>query len=122
MVNVDWNDLSCRSDIESIMVSATPKEKIWALLQLDALPNIKLHEKYGVCMTSGMIDEFEKRGIQRVSHTSLPSYCGSKVFAYSKNPIWFGEKQMRVVYASLNDFAEFISPGRLTTVQASIPQ
>jgi hypothetical protein len=110
--NIDWNDWSYRIDMESIMSSATAKEKIWALLQIEgALPDFRWSDKYGVCMTSGIIHEFEKRGIQRISHTSLPSYCGSKKFTYTKNPLWFGEKQMRVVYASLKDFAEFLSPG-----------
>jgi hypothetical protein len=119
MTNVDWDDPKNRTEIDSIIISASPKEKIWALLTLGVVPNHKLHHKYGVCLTSGVVEELERKGVQRLSHSSLAAYCDSKTFKYTeKSPIRFGNsKPIRVVYASLDDFANFVSPESVPEAQ-----
>jgi hypothetical protein len=103
---LDYATGKARETIDDVMANATLEEKIKALIAINALPFVRWHDTYEVCLTAPVIEELKKHGITRVSHTQLPSYCEG--FSYDK--LWFWSKQQRVVHAKLDKFVEFINP------------
>jgi CRISPR/Cas system-associated protein Cas10 (large subunit of type III CRISPR-Cas system) len=104
----DYETPAARKTIDEVMANATLEEKLRALIALDTLPHFKWHHDIEVCIMSSIVEELRRRGISRVSHKQIASYCNG--FTYEK--IWLGSKQCRVVHSKLKDFVVFTNPGQ----------
>ncbi|MDQ3902254.1 MAG: hypothetical protein M3247_01175 [Thermoproteota archaeon] len=112
---LDYFTPAAREAIDNALTTATMEEKVEALLNLEALPDFRMHPQYEVCIMHSIIDELKRRGINRVSHSQLKSYFGNDSgFEYQR--VRFGgesgrkdPKQHRVLCIKLKDFADLIS-------------
>jgi hypothetical protein len=116
----DYETPAARKTIDEVMANATLEEKIRALIALDTLPHFKWHHDREVCIMSSIVEELRRRGISRVSHKQIASYCNG--FTYEK--IWLGSKQFRVIHSKLEDFVRFTNPGQHhhISIQAAMQQ
>jgi hypothetical protein len=78
------------------------------LLEKHKLQGFAFHEKYGVCMTTAVMDALKGYGLDsddRIKHSDLEDLCGFK-----EGWIKLKKKSVRVKYANLNEFTDFIAP------------
>jgi hypothetical protein len=108
---LDYNLGTAKKTIDDVMTTATLEEKTLAVTALNCVPSLKWHEdKKLVCIMPSITEELKKRGISRVAHTQLPSYCGTGFFYDRALRFGGSRKQHRAICAKIEDFIAFIDP------------
>jgi Bifunctional DNA primase/polymerase, N-terminal len=86
----------------------SPNMRIDWLVENNKLRGFTKHPKYGICMTTAVIDAIKPYGLNvdnRIKHTDLEDLCG-----FHTTVVKLNSKPSRVAHANTNEFVSFVMP------------